>query len=74
MKGLIQILVLSWLYLCTKVKPEIWLKPFMNTTADSNKVSNLKSVICLLLEISVSVGNYKMSHTEFRLNMFCLFC
>ena len=31
LKGLGQILGLSWLYLYTKVKPKTWLRPFVNT-------------------------------------------
>ena len=31
MKGLSQVLGLSWLYFYTKVKPKTWLRPFVNT-------------------------------------------
>ena len=31
MKGLSQVLDLSWLYFYTKVKPKTWLRPFVNT-------------------------------------------
>ena len=31
MKGLSQVLGLSWLYFYTKVKLKTWLRPFMNT-------------------------------------------
>ena len=34
MKGLSQVLDLSWLYFYTKVKPKTWLRPFVNTAPD----------------------------------------
>ena len=33
-KGLSQVLGLSWLYFCTKLKPNTWLRPFVNTAPD----------------------------------------